>query len=142
MELPQIHDSETCFVGSQRYSYFLFFERSHITQLVACTYVCQSCELNSHCFRFSPARAGVVCSLQVQQSRLQGTRWCCGRDNPTKAALSFYRNMTLYIESMQVRYGVAITVIVVVAIAVDIAVTVKRERLTLAGLSNLISIKE
>ena len=47
--------------------------------------------------------------------------------------------MTPYIESMQ-RYGVAITV--VVAIAVDIAVTVKRERLTLAGLSNLISIKE
>ena len=48
--------------------------------------------------------------------------------------------MTPYIESMQVRYGVAITVIVVVAI--DVAVTVKRERLTLAGLSNLISIKE
>ena len=42
--------------------------------------------------------------------------------------------MTPYIESMQVRYGVAITV--------DVAVTVKRERLTLAGLSNLISIKE
>ena len=50
--------------------------------------------------------------------------------------------MTLYIESMQVRYGVAITVIVVVAITVDVAVTVKRERLMLAGLSNLISIKE
>ena len=142
MELPQIHDSETCFVGPQRYSYFPFFERSHITQLVARTYVCQSCEFNSHCFRFSPARTGVVCSLRVQQSRLQGTRWCRGRDNPTKAAPGFYRNMTPYIESMQVRYGVAINVIVVVTIAVDVAVTVKRERLTLAGLSNLISIKE
>ena len=43
---------------------------------------------------------------------------------------------------MQVRYGVAINVIVVVTIAVDVAVTVKRERLTLAGLSNVISIKE
>ena len=50
--------------------------------------------------------------------------------------------MKPYIESMKVRSGVAITVIVVVAIAVDVAVTVKRERLTLAGLSNLISIKE
>ena len=64
-ELPQIHDSETCFVGPQRYSYFPIFERSHITQLVACTYVCQSCEFNSHCFRFSPACADVVCSLLV-----------------------------------------------------------------------------
>ena len=142
MELPQIHDSETCFVGPQRYSYFLSFGRSHITQLVARTYVCQSCEFNSHCFRFSPARAGVVCSLRVQQLQLQGPRWYRSRNNPAEAAPGFYSNMTPYIESMQVRHGVAITVIVVVAIAVDVAVTVKRERLTLAGLSNLISIKE